>query len=55
MSLCLGGEGWQGGFMYTSYREKGGSPKSCMQAERREGKGGPKSKTELRKYFMEDP
>ena len=41
--------------MYASYREKGGSPKSYMQVERREGKGGSKSKTELRKYFIEDP
>ena len=47
------GRGWQGGFIYASYREKGGSPKAFMCIE--VGEGGPKSRTELPKLFIDDP
>ena len=47
-----GGSGWHGGFMYASYWEKGSSPKSYVCVE---GEWGLKSRTELRKYFIEDP
>ena len=47
------GGGWQGGFMYISYREKDGSPKVYMCVEG--GEGVPKSRTELRKNLIEGP
>ena len=47
-----GGSGWHGGFMYASYWEKGSSPKSYVCVE---GEWDLKSRTELHKYFIEDP
>ena len=46
--------GWQGCFMYALYREKGGSPKAYISVKRREGGRGPKFRTELYKYLIED-